>query len=241
MKIEHLREYIALARTLNFSATARYLNISQPVLSSHIKAIEQELGVELLSRNQHRVRLNKSGQITYEHALRIVEQYDAMSRSLDDYMSSISSTLTIGYLYNAYKNILPRTTSSFSNEHPSIGISLESLSFRDLHKALREGELDIALTLDVDESLHEFYEVKTLSKDRICCVVRRDDPLAAKQSLSLLKKEKQKLSFCPTGSILAASPSSTTASFPRQDSNRMSLYATKSPTPGISISRQEEA
>lgn len=100
-------------------------------------------------------------------------------------MSSISSTLTIGYLYNAYKNILPRTTSSFSNEHPSIGISLESLSFRDLHKALREGELDIALTLDVDESLHEFYEVKTLGKDRICCVVRRDDPLAAKQSLSL--------------------------------------------------------
>lgn len=80
MKIEHLREYIALARTLNFSATARYLNTSQPVLSSHIKAIEQELGVELLSRNQHRVRLNKSGQITYEHALRIVEQYDAMIR-----------------------------------------------------------------------------------------------------------------------------------------------------------------
>ena len=52
MKIELLREFVALAHYGSFRAAAEKLFVSQPTLSNHIKALEQELGFELFDRSR---------------------------------------------------------------------------------------------------------------------------------------------------------------------------------------------
>jgi DNA-binding transcriptional LysR family regulator len=47
MDIEYLREFIILARYLNFTATAEMLHTTQPTLSRHISSIESEVGIKL--------------------------------------------------------------------------------------------------------------------------------------------------------------------------------------------------
>lgn len=186
MKLEYLNEFVVLAETLSFSKSAKVLGISQPVLSTHIKALETALGIQLVTRDQHGVRLDKAGQIIYEKSADLLIQYSDMLEALSDYKNSISSTLIIGYLYNAFKDILPKAAGEFTNEHPNIKTRMRSLSYEKLCDDFLNDKIDLALTLDVDEPFRELCYSKTLSRDRISCVVRSDDPLASESSLSLM-------------------------------------------------------
>ncbi len=61
MRISYLKEFIILSKCLNYSLAAKHLNITQPGLSRHIAALEDEIGVKLFSRDTHKVTLTRSG------------------------------------------------------------------------------------------------------------------------------------------------------------------------------------
>ena len=52
MEFRHIRSFLSIAETLHFGRSARLLNVSQPALSLQVKALEDELGITLLSRNR---------------------------------------------------------------------------------------------------------------------------------------------------------------------------------------------
>ena len=54
MRIEALREFVVFAKCQNFSAAARELHLSQPVMSTHIMNMEKELGFVLVDRKRDR-------------------------------------------------------------------------------------------------------------------------------------------------------------------------------------------
>ena len=53
MDIRVLREFEEFSKHMNFSATARYLHMSQSALSKHIAELERELGFELVHRDRN--------------------------------------------------------------------------------------------------------------------------------------------------------------------------------------------
>ena len=58
MNIDHLREFVYLAETLSFAATARHFFISASVLSKHVSALEDDLQVKLFVRG---VKVHEEG------------------------------------------------------------------------------------------------------------------------------------------------------------------------------------
>ena len=185
MKIEHLREFLALAEILSFSAAAEQLGTSQPVLSTHIKSIERELGFALFDRTRQSVSLSAMGEAVLPEIREAVSHYDRALALAAEGDAKRLTAISIGYLYNAFRAMLPPIARQFSNENPETELVMRSYGYKDVTDALVHDAIDVAFTIDADRSLYKTCNVLKIREDPICCVVRRDDPLAAYDEVSL--------------------------------------------------------
>jgi DNA-binding transcriptional LysR family regulator len=76
MELRRLRYFVTVAAELHFGRAARRLFISQPALSQQIRGLEDELGLTLLERTSHGVRLTPEGEAFLPEALALVHQAD---------------------------------------------------------------------------------------------------------------------------------------------------------------------
>src|ERR1700684_3753372 len=77
MDLRHLRYFIAVAEMGSLTEAARRLYTSQPSLSRQIRDLEDEVGVELLSRSVRGVELTAAGKAFLDHARLALMQVDA--------------------------------------------------------------------------------------------------------------------------------------------------------------------
>jgi DNA-binding transcriptional LysR family regulator len=82
MEFRHIRSFLSVAETLHFGRSARLLNLSQPALSLQVKALEDELGIQLLSRNRQGTVLTAAGQAFREDAAVALESSNSQSGKL---------------------------------------------------------------------------------------------------------------------------------------------------------------
>ena len=72
MDFRSLQYFIAVAQELNFTRAAEKLQMSQPPLSSQIKALEEELGVQLFIRGKRRLTLTEAGTLLLQRAVQMM-------------------------------------------------------------------------------------------------------------------------------------------------------------------------
>ena len=73
MELRVLQYFLAVAREQSISAAAESLHLSQPTLSTQLKALEEELGLGLFERTSRRVRLSREGELLLPSARALVE------------------------------------------------------------------------------------------------------------------------------------------------------------------------
>lgn len=83
MRLEYIRSFIGVVNYKSFSLAAKYLYLSQPTISTHIKQLEAELGVQLLVRSTKDVILSEEGKIFYPYALQFLETENQALRHLN--------------------------------------------------------------------------------------------------------------------------------------------------------------
>ena len=77
MKLEYLNDFLVFSQTMNYSKAARRLYTTQPSLSNHIRALEKEIGVRLVTEGLN-PQLTGAGRELIGHASELLNQYNDM-------------------------------------------------------------------------------------------------------------------------------------------------------------------
>ncbi|MCR5761025.1 MAG: LysR family transcriptional regulator [Sphaerochaetaceae bacterium] len=142
-----LRYFKTVASELNITHAANKLYISQQALSSHIRNLEEELGVKLFNRTP-RLSLTDAGRCLYEAA----QSFDDINATLNDKLNSIRNEergeLRIGLSFTRGQFILPHVLPEYAKSHPQVHINIYEERSNALLERLLRGEIDFWISAD---------------------------------------------------------------------------------------------
>lgn len=157
MELRQLRYFAAIVEEGSLSRAARRLHISQPPLSTQLKALEAELGAELLKRSNRGVTPSAAGALFYDDIRALLSRLDqACARAAQAGRGEVG-TLTVGFVSIADYSILPTALKRFRAGYPLADVQLQELTTDAQIRELRAARLDLAIGLaPVDDSDIEF-------------------------------------------------------------------------------------
>ncbi|RVX40847.1 DNA-binding transcriptional LysR family regulator [Nonomuraea polychroma] len=181
MDLRTLRYFVAVAEELHFGRAAARLHMTQPPLSRAIKQLETDLGCELLRRSPTGVALTPAGAALHDEARTLLAQADqARARVV---AAAGTATITIGTLADNADPAGTRLAAAYRRHHPGIPVRIREADLTDPTAGLRAGIVDVALTRTPFDDTGIVTHV--LRSDPVAAVLRSDDPLAGRDSLSL--------------------------------------------------------
>src|SRR6201987_2644146 len=148
MELRHIRSFLSLAKTLNFSRTAEIIHLSQPALSLQIQALEKELGVTLVERAGRRTVLTAAGGAFQREAAGGLTQLGQATQSARLAAEGKLGVVRIGFVSTAGTNMVPRLIREYRALNPRVEFSLRNVLTADQGKMLEEGALDPWLSAD---------------------------------------------------------------------------------------------
>ncbi|MRH88303.1 LysR family transcriptional regulator [Nocardia sp. SYP-A9097] len=190
MEFRHLLSFIAIAEELHFGRAALRLHLTQPSLSAQLQKLEKSLGVQLVARNSHEVRLTPAGREFELQARQIVAQLDRAARSARATAEGRAGTLNIGYNLPASRHVLPDALVRMTDRHPDIVVSLWEKRTGPQLTALSDGSLDIALVYG-HPSTADFRYRRLLHRVPLVAVVGRRHRWADRPGVSFAELQDQ--------------------------------------------------
>ncbi|MDH6624038.1 DNA-binding transcriptional LysR family regulator [Streptomyces sp. LBL] len=149
LDLRKLRYFVAVADQLHFGRAADELHIAQPVLSRQIRALEQDLGASLFTRDRHGVGLTDAGRQLLADAGPLLASAHAVRRRVS-VAARGSQRLTVGF--RAGVAVIPATR-AFESRHPDVVVDVQRIEWDDQASMLLDGRIDIGyVRLPIDEA-----------------------------------------------------------------------------------------
>jgi len=181
MELRHLRYFVAVVEEGSLTTAAeKRLHTSQPSLSRQIRDLEDEVGVDLLSRSVHGVELTAAGQAFLDHARLALAQVDAAVEAARRAAQPGKQTFAIGFQTGHEMTWLPRAMHVLRDELKNIQVTVSSDYSPDLAEALVRGRLDLAF-LRVEPGYDLGYHV--VDREPLVVLMPSDHRLTAKQAI----------------------------------------------------------
>jgi len=183
MELRHLRYFVAVADAGSLTVAAEQtLHTSQPSLSRQIRDLEQEVGVQLMTRSAQGIELTQAGKAFLEHARMVLLQAEAAKEAAVRAAQPPRPTFSLGFLSGAEIDLLPEVSRVLRDAFPGIDIKLSSDYSPVLAKALMRRKLDAAF-MRPEEQMGDL-ACKRVRTDPLMFVFPSDHRLAAKSDVS---------------------------------------------------------
>jgi LysR family hydrogen peroxide-inducible transcriptional activator len=183
MNLRALQYFVKLADLKHFSKAADACFVSQPTLSTQIRKLEDELGVQLVERAPKNIMLTPVGAEVAERArlvLSDIDQIRAVARRAGD---PSDGRLRLGLFPTLAPYLLPHVVPAIRKRYPNLSLHLAEEKTEDIVKMLQQGELDAALlALPING---DGLEVETLFEEPFVLAVPDDHPLRSKKHVKL--------------------------------------------------------
>ena len=182
MELRILQYFLAVAREQSISAAAKSLHLSQPTLSTQLKAFEEELGKQLLIRGtkgSRKVLLTEEGMILRKRAEEILELVRITEREISLSDETIAGDVYIGAGESDMIRIFARAAKRLQAAYPDIHYHILSGNAAFVQEHLERGLIDFGVVYGpVDTST--YCSIKLPIQDTWGVLMRKDSPLASK-------------------------------------------------------------
>lgn len=176
MDLRTLSYFVTVAEELNITKAAEKLCMSQPPLSSQIKALEQELNTILFIRGKRHLQLTDSGRLLYRRAKELLSLADKASSEIISMSQGMTGTISLGLVEGSAPNIASAWIEQFISQHPQVRFRIMDGNSDDLINKLRSGIISLAvITAPCDNSLLNSFPV---GKEKMTAFMSKDNPLA---------------------------------------------------------------
>lgn len=185
MELRVLEYFLATAREQNITAAAESLHISQPALSTQLKALEAELGKQLLIRGvkgSRKVLLTEEGMILRKRAEEILSLVRRTENEITQSDESIAGNVFIGTGETEVVRLFARVAKKLQKKYPDIRYHISSGNAEHVLEYLDKGLIDFGL-LFKEVDAHKYEAIPVPIRDTWGVLMRRDSTLAEKESI----------------------------------------------------------
>lgn len=179
--IDKLEMLIALSRERHFGRAAAACHVTQPTLSSGLKSLEEQLGVQLVQRGARFIGLTPEGERVLARAKAIVAEARALKSDVAVARQGLSGTLRLGVIPTALAGVHDLTR-PFLDAHPGVRLRILSLNSHEILDRLAEFEIDAGLsyaTADQPSERLPGFKTLLLYEERYSLVTRAHPDLPA--------------------------------------------------------------
>ncbi len=195
MELRHLRYFIALAGSLNFTRAAERLHITQSTLSHQIRQLEDELGTSLFDRSGRRVTLTEAGDEFLHHAASALREIDAGLGALRKDPQAVRGQLRIGATHTFNLSFIPDCIANFQKRHPQVRVLVEELAADVIASHLQQGTLDLGIAYRPAQPGPLQFE--PLYNEEMVLVVAQGHPLARRKRVRMVELHRLRMALLP--------------------------------------------
>ncbi len=193
MELRHLRYFVAVAEEQNITRAAARLRVSQPPLSRQIRDLEDELGVGLLTRSAHAVKLTEAGRVFLGEARAVLLRADEAVQTARAVASGMGGSIDIGYAPSLTVDLLPRALQAFQENCPGVRARLHDLSTEEMLAGVRDERLHAALMVRPSAAALRGLSFENLRTYPVCVAASPAHSLARARSVTLARLRSERL------------------------------------------------
>lgn len=178
MKQHHLNALLAVAETGTIRGAARQLNLSQAALTKSLKALEGEVGAELLIRSYRGVELTAAGKILQDRAKVAHRQLDIARSEIQALTGQGHARLAVGVTPMVVLSVLSDVCTHFRRLKPQVALNLREGLPSLVAPALLDGELDFAVVMAQPGLVPDALNFEPLVRTPFYVAGRKGHPMA---------------------------------------------------------------
>lgn len=192
MRIDQLRYLTEIAQSHSMHATSNKMHISPQALSASIKAMENEIGLELLERSFQGTELTTLGEEISEIAQDFIAKLDTILNAYRNPNRKEQAYFNFHFFpYDEMDSFAPKLITDLLYKNFDLPIRTVELSEEEIKTALNDGRIEVALAYVYKLNNHYIlnhyldYDCQPLCTMRYCCRVSSNSPLNQYMSVSL--------------------------------------------------------
>jgi LysR family transcriptional regulator, cys regulon transcriptional activator len=187
MKLQQLRYLTEVARRgLNVSEAAEVLHTSQPGVSKQIRALEDELGIQVFVRHGKRlVEITEPGKAVIVIAERILAEAQNLRRAGEEFANEKLGTLTVAATHTQARYSLPKAVTAFKRKYPKVQLVIHQGNPTQICEQLLSGEADLGVATEAIALYPDIVSMPVFQWNR--CVVVPPKHALLKGALTLEK------------------------------------------------------
>ncbi len=193
MELRHLRYFQAVAEEKSFSRAARRLHVAQPALSRAVKEVEAFLGVSVLDRSRHHVRLTAAGTVLLGEAALLFERWEESLQRVRRTAKGEEGELRLGYVGPPTEPFLGRLLNEYRLRSPMVSLHLEERTPERVWEMVAKRRLSAGLTRPVLTDSALGLRTLVLRDEPLGVAIPSTHPLASSQCIKWTSLKDQPL------------------------------------------------